>query len=128
MNQSTHGKFPCERRERLFKYMARTVKTLIEAQEEQGIPICRCSSKLGHSLGRGVGADLIAAATAWKRARLSYEQHVKEHGCLTRSTAELEPEPLPAEGLDSNKWGMSQLTRMLSSLRNSLSMKIARTS
>jgi len=128
MNQSTHRKFPCERRERLFKYMAQTVKALIEAQEEQGIPICRCSSKVGHSFGRGVGADLIAAATAWKRARIAYEQHVREHGCLTRSTAELQPEPEQAVGLDTNRWGMNQLTRMLSSLRNSLSMKMARIS
>jgi hypothetical protein len=128
MNQSTHRNFPCEHRERLFKYMAQTVKALIEAQEEQGIPICRCSSKVGHSLGGGVGADLIAAATAWKRARLAYEQHVREHGCLERSTAQLQPEPWQAEGFDGSRWRMSQLTRMLSWLRNSLSIKMARIS
>ncbi|HLM99849.1 MAG TPA: hypothetical protein VK335_11230 [Bryobacteraceae bacterium] len=126
MNQSTHRKFPCERRERLFKYMAQTVKALIEAQEEQGIPICRCSSKVGHSFGRGFGTDLIAAATAWKSARLAYEQHVREHGCLEHSPAQL-VEPGQAEGLDRNR-GLSQFTRMLSSLRNSLSMKMARIS
>jgi len=128
MNQSTHGKFPCERRERLFKYMAQTVKALIEAQEEQGIPICRCSSKVGHSFGGKFGSDLVAAATAWKSARLAYEKHVREHGCLQRSTAQLQPEPEQAEELASSRWGMNQLTRMLSSLRNSLSMKMARTS
>ncbi len=128
MNQSIHRKFRCEHRDRLFKYMAQTVKAMIEAQEEQGLPICRCSSKVGHSLGRGVGADLIAAATAWKRARVAYEQHVKEHGCLERSTAQLQPEPEQAEGLDSQRWSTNQFTRMLSSLRNSLSMKMARIS
>jgi hypothetical protein len=128
MNQSTHRNFPCEHRERLFKYMAQTVNALIEAQEEQGIPICRCSSKVGHSLGGGVGADLIAAATAWKRARLAYEQHVREHGCLERSTAQLQPEPEEAERPGSTKWSMNQFTRMLASLRNSLSMKMARIS
>jgi len=108
--------------------MAQTVKALIEAQEEQGLPIHRCSSKVGHSFGRGFGTDLIAAATTWKRARLAYEQHVREHGCLERSTAQLQPELDLAEGLDRNRWGMNQLTRMLSSLRNSLSMKMARIS
>jgi len=128
MKQSTHRNFPCEHRERLFKYMAQTVKALIEAQEEQGLPISRCSSKVGHSLGRGVGADLIAAATAWKRARLAYEQHVKEHLCLERSTAQLQPEPEQAEGSDRKRWSTNHFTRMFSSLRNSLSMKMARIS
>jgi|SRR5579864_3726724 len=128
MDQSTHRKFPCERRERLFTYMAQTVKTLIEAQEGNGLPVCRCSSEVGHSLGRGGGGDLIAAATAWKRARLSYEQHVSEHGCLTASTTQLEPEQAAAGFDGNNRWSLNQLTRKLSSLRASLSVKIARTS
>jgi hypothetical protein len=71
INERIRRTIPCVYRERLLKYVAQTVRDLIAAQEQPGT---------SPTVGR-FGADLIAAANAWKRARLSYEQHVKEHGC-----------------------------------------------
>jgi hypothetical protein len=75
INERIHRTLPCEYRERLLKYTAQTVRDLVAAQEQPGT---------SPTVGR-FGADLIAAATAWKRARLSYEQHIREHGCAERS-------------------------------------------
>jgi hypothetical protein len=80
MNQSTQATPRCELRERLLAHMSQTRKALIEAQELQ-LTEMRPLSALGHSSRRPFGADLIAAATAWKQARLSYERHIREHGC-----------------------------------------------
>jgi len=81
MLQSNRRTLPCEHRERLYKYMSQTTKALVAAQEQQLTDMPPSAHKSNHFSGRGFGSDLIAAAMAWKRARLSYEQHVKEHGC-----------------------------------------------
>ncbi len=81
MHQNNHKKFPCEQRERLYAYMSQKIEALVEAQEQQLTELRPSSFKAGQSSGRGFGMNLIAVAKEWKRARMSYEQHIREHGC-----------------------------------------------
>lgn len=69
---------PCEYRERLYRYMSQTVKALIAAQESEVT-----STKTDRFWRPRYGAGLIAAANAWKQAQVNYEQHVRDHGCLS---------------------------------------------
>jgi len=75
----------CDHRERLVSYMSQTKKALMEAQETPMTDMHPLPSKRSSSFRRAFGTDLLAAATAWKRARLSYEKHIREHGCSTCS-------------------------------------------
>ncbi len=83
INPRIQETIPCEYRERLFNYMSQTLKALVAAQEDD-----TTSPKIDRFWRRRFGADLVAAATAWKRARVKYEQHVRDHGCLSCSECE----------------------------------------
>ena len=80
MKNDLHRKLPCELRERLYTYMAQTMKALVEAQEREltdMLPSCLAGQPRPHTSA----VDLISAARAWKEARRTYEKHIHEHGC-----------------------------------------------
>jgi|SRR5579871_977542 len=82
---------PCEYRERLFRYLSRTVKALIAEQEEAYI-----SPTTARFWRPRYAASLIAAAYEWKQTRLNYEQDVRDHGYPCSRCAE---EPNDLNGL-----------------------------
>jgi len=81
MSQTGSSTFYCEHRERLIIYMSQAKKALLEAQERPITERPFSFSTRASSPHQAFGMDLVTAAAAWKRARLSYEKHVREHGC-----------------------------------------------
>ncbi len=66
----------CDKCERLSQYLSQTTRELLDAQELTGSVIAE---------------NVLAAATAWKRARRMFEEHAIEHGFYGRPSVNAKP-------------------------------------